>query len=93
MTQDEAKKRWCPFARVVLYSSNEGSGAPSAGNRCVMTSDLDAALNGATKCIGSACMAWRWQYFFMSLPEENRPHDWKTFAAAEEGYCGLAGKP
>jgi hypothetical protein len=48
MTEDEAKTKWCPFARAQSMNvavSRDGFGA--AYDTCL--------------CIGSACMAWRWK--------------------------------
>lgn len=44
MTEDEAKTKWCPFARV------------SYGKYSCNRSDHDSPVG---KCIGSKCMAWR----------------------------------
>lgn len=49
MTEEQAKTKWCPQARVT------GLDGPS-GNRHVLHAD---GLNGADRCIASACMAWR----------------------------------
>jgi len=66
MTEDEAKTKWCPFARLAeLDGANRGS---------VSGHDMPLA-----KCIGTACMAWRWRI----IPSKQDPH--------EAGYCGLAG--
>lgn len=47
MTEEEAKTKWCPFARPVAWGG---------GNRGhVSGADIEDA-----QCIGSACMAWRW---------------------------------
>ena len=62
MTEDDAKTKWCPFARVVVGEIKTGGyqqplGLPSH-NRVALgqaTVSPPAAL-----CIGSACMAWRW---------------------------------
>ena len=49
MTEDEAKTKWCPHARV-----HKGEG----GNRYPM--DIDAVgVSAYTRCIGSGCMMWR----------------------------------
>jgi len=40
--------------------------------------------NGVQWCIGSACMAWRWQ---MTVNKDGSIEDEK------EGFCGLAGEP
>jgi hypothetical protein len=45
-TEAEAKKKWCPFARVTC----DGEGPY---NR-----DADGGPAHASKCIASSCMAW-----------------------------------
>lgn len=52
LTEDEAKKRWCPEARV---------GSPHATARNRMDGDSHALLTGS-RCMASQCMAWRWDY-------------------------------
>ena len=44
-TEEEAKKKWCPFGRV--------KGTQGSFNR----SNYDEP---ATKCLGSNCMMWKW---------------------------------
>lgn len=55
MTEEEAKTRWCPFARVGSGQSGLGSmnrdGMPSPHAPDVVTL--------GPLCIASACMAWR----------------------------------
>lgn len=69
MTENEAKTKWCPFVRIaVLDGANRGS-----------VSDHDMPL---AKCIGAACMAWRW-----AVTPRQAAH-----GAPAGGYCGLAGK-
>lgn len=56
MTEEEAKKRWCPFAR---YSAGSNDNASNRWQR----QDGDNDLNPPTcRCIGSGCMAWREAY-------------------------------
>ena len=51
LTEEEAKKRWCPFVR---YTSVRGVGI----NR--WTDEGDDNFNpNATRCLASKCMAWR----------------------------------
>ena len=46
MTEDEAKTKWCPHARV--------------GDRdCAPNRDCDGTILSVHKCIASQCMAWR----------------------------------
>ena len=53
MTENEAKAKWCPFARVVT-----GPWAVAV-NRVVDLKTLKPHLPGTTMCIGSKCMAWQ----------------------------------
>jgi len=59
-TEDEAKTKWCPFVRYATSEEDE-----NASNRWRRApEDIDSPpqiLNPpACRCIGSACMAWRW---------------------------------
>ena len=61
VTEQEAAKKWCPFARVVIDGCAEGDVPPH--NR--MFSEKSEALEGNhvppwSCCIGSRCMAWQW---------------------------------
>jgi len=91
MTEDEAKTKWCPFARTLGWNTD----APRQGddlqfvyaseNREVGPYDKGGEetfkIAGRHRCIGSACMAWRWDgWEYKNLPPV-------------KGYCGLAGKP
>jgi len=58
-TEDEAREKWCPHARML-----ESYGERASYNRAVSPSGGDE--EASTKCIGSACMAWRWK------PGDNR---------------------
>ena len=59
LTEDEAKTKWCPFARVIA----DGTGNfYASGNRVKNHANwpVETKLNPETaRCIGSACMAWR----------------------------------
>lgn len=60
MTEDEAKAKWCPFARTV-EAWPTGPTAPR--NRVVKSSDDEQTLLEGlvgVQCVASACMAWRW---------------------------------
>jgi hypothetical protein len=76
MTEEQAKEKWCPM--VHSYS-----GSPAGGG--FFTSGGD---NRYARCIGSACMMWRWR---MVLPHGMM--NGKVHESATDGYCGLAGKP
>ncbi len=75
-TEREAWDRWCPFARVAENLSN----VPFAFNRVQnIAGDQITAPPGA-KCIGSQCMAWRWD------------RNDETPDGHARGYCGAFGK-
>lgn len=94
MTEEEAKAKWCPHARV----GSEQSGLGSI-NRDVRAGETVPQSH----CIGSACTAWRWGRATSDAPSSIRyPGD--TGAAADAhgfwyrdgkpiGFCGLAGRP
>ena len=65
ITEADAKKKWCPFGRVNqegIVVNRYSNGDPAASSHC----------------LGSKCMAWRWQV----LSTEDNPR---------HGFCGLAG--
>lgn len=80
MTEDKAKTKWCPFSRPsviyggvrVISARHDQNPDPNTMNR---------------NCIGSACMAWRWE------EERKSANETRRILSQTEGYCGLAGKP
>lgn len=86
MTEDEAKTKWCPFARQSVTIDNRGS--PLNGFSANRFNDDKASM-----CIASACMAWSWK-----LEQTNKPPaggmSWPQvepiYRQAEHGSCGLA---
>lgn len=93
MTEDEAKTKWCPFARVVPTTEAGGvipEAAQSAGyNR-------GSAVLGpplGTLCLASRCAAWRWVPSRPITADELAGHESPHRDAVRRGYCGLAGSP
>lgn len=83
MTGDEAKTKWCPFARV-------GDDLHAATNR---------PNSAGYDCIASDCMAWRKSTVFIdratgepAVPG-NTPIGSLELRYSGEGFCGLAGAP
>lgn len=88
MTEDEAKTKWCPFARVVIL----GEGSPiGPANRAVGKGGTEGT-KGA-RCIVSACMAWRWRGWFLDEDRDCHATPPPADPAVRLGYCGLAGGP
>jgi hypothetical protein len=78
VTEQEAKSKWCPHSRVVAKN-----GLGPCGNRVNdCAADGSPAVPEAAFCIGSHCMAWRWENKFQRKPSDST-----------HGYCGLAGAP
>ncbi len=72
MTEEQAKTKWCPF-----MDPDKPLIVPAAYRRAVQ-----AAIGAApATCIGSACMAWSWNY------EEDGTR------SKMEGHCGLLASP
>ena len=101
ITEDEAKTKWCPFARsIVSTGGGANRGTDSAGRP-----------PPNVNCIGSACMAWRWDGKRTGLYDKNHPDngpaapgqtiaydpndpersEWVRYEG--RGHCGLVGKP
>lgn len=80
MTEDEAKTKWCPFVRFVPESVSVFAGT----TRGIPLTRDEGVEHAGFSCIGSACMAWR--------RDPDRALDTKA-GWANDGYCGLAGKP
>lgn len=61
MTEEEAKKKWCPFVRLTVgVIEGKGGQLTPAFNRfgSVETGLTENPVD--CRCIASECMAWRW---------------------------------
>lgn len=89
MTEDEAKTKWCPFART-----------PQPQNYAANRTPKGSFIN--SKCLGSECMAWRWnkaanpnwkpRNYISSIVSNPYLEEPSSADSQIEGYCGLAGK-
>ena len=103
-TTDEARKLWCPWARVLEGQPPGGAGVNRAGPEA------------GFYCIASDCMAWRWVPLkvtpeflavvkrLASQTKDKPPYAKSIKAVADDpasfnlptepfsGFCGLAGK-
>ena len=68
-TEKEAVALWCPHVRI-------GRVPNASVNRDATTTKVTSA-----SCIGSQCMAWRWE------PSH------RQYKKSRAGYCGLSGAP
>lgn len=96
MTEEDAKAKWCPFARVGGPMDSVARG--TSYNRWPSSDGSEKAMldeSGHIKCIGSACMAWRWDDGSFFDPKRRMfVHDMGPHGVgASGGFCGLAGKP
>lgn len=85
MTPEEAKEKWCPFARVIVAKQKNDAnivGVPVSFNRIAIARSDRTILDSSTKCMADKCMAWRWSEQPAIIP-----------APPQTGYCGLAGEP
>lgn len=88
MTEDEAKTKWCPFARTVMSNDPSLLEYPSSqpvGNRVLGPAGKEAFA----KCMASECMAWRWIDTHVQNPAH--PDGDLIRSTRSYGTCGLAG--
>jgi hypothetical protein len=57
VTEEDARKKWCPFTRVVKGQMNQVPMGQPAFNRIDNGPGMIGASD-ASGCIASACMAW-----------------------------------
>lgn len=77
MTEEEAKTKWCPFARVLVESdeARDHSRIASA-NRLEVKGAGGSDLGWrAAHCVGPACMAWRPRKFRIVDPDGQKSFD------------------
>jgi hypothetical protein len=96
LTEEEAKTKWCPLARV---SNPAGTAQPA--NRVMHDGAVLAGLS-AFNCIGSVCMAWRWDEppmgftpdGFVRIATGRLPDAGSVIPQKlRQGHCGAFGKP
>jgi hypothetical protein len=90
VTDDEARMKWCPFAKV----ASELGGSFNRYTR-------GEAVGGPANCIASDCMAWRTRHQWLDNAQEEP--DWVSYAPyafapgdgqeRDNGYCGRIGEP
>lgn len=93
MTEEEAKTKWCPHvprvrSNVIVVTQEDAVTGFYMGNASTMERNPLAA-----RCIGSACMAWRWIALGDDWKAQTYFDDDGKPVCRADGYCGLAGKP
>ena len=106
MTEEEAKTKWCPMARVDLSDGQESKDGYPVTFAMAGVNRLDGNLPiKGSLCLASGCMMWRWneQVAKLKYPQDAKDTAgrWdqsiiKTYPneyelAERTGYCGLAG--
>ena len=98
LTEEEAKKKWCPQAREEARSevqTSHGGAHVGPTTRISMTAinrrREKMGPNYLTRCIASECMMWRMSPKIGELQAIDESLDCKP--RPDEGYCGLGGKP
>lgn len=93
MTEEEAKKKWCPYAR---HEGDKGG----SWNRTLATMKRVFGWDGSNpypeetcNCIASACMAWRTHESVAFKERADREYAVSGDRLTPPGYCGLAGAP
>lgn len=84
LIEEEAKTKWCPFARVAKSDAEDHVAYGQAVFNRVETPAGKAGWPEGGRCIASQCMAWRYGPVFYVTADGQQERD---------GYCGLAGKP
>jgi hypothetical protein len=78
MTEEEAKTKWCPHVRFLDLGIEDDQ---PCNRHADDINGKEAGYNPKyARCIGSACMMWRWKAHYAEESLSN-------------GFCGLAGKP
>ena len=76
MTSEEvAKTKWCPLTSLFAYSLK---GCATVNRRSDEDGDL---IPNDAKCLGSQCMAWRWEIYNGAEA---------VHQAGDCGFCGMA---
>lgn len=88
MTEEEARKKWCPHVRQSAVMRQED------GREHLITYNRSYTENlPGCRCIAADCMAWRWESKPIPGNRTNNDFDVPGSDTPGIGYCGLAGKP
>ena len=93
MKEEEAKTKWCPHTRMV-FGYDKGTTQPFNRFMCEDTKEVNKmqdAMNGTsgTKCVGSNCMMWVWDYTQEQIDFRHEQTNDKREKSSPIGHCGL----
>lgn len=57
-TVDEAKEKWCPLSRIAFQGGTLNR--PTYVTAPSLPESVRDTIHGATRCIATECMMWRW---------------------------------
>jgi hypothetical protein len=80
MTEEEAKRKWCPAIRFLIGPETSTWKGVAYTNRC---QELEPS---ACLCIASECMMWRKEKALYG-------DDYGKDIPDDRGYCGMGGQP
>lgn len=87
-TEEEAKTKWCQMMASAPLERDE---TERYGNHQGVVS---------ARCLGSACMAWRWwdavehsRAYYIENTRNRAPSELSGPIESRRGYCGVAGSP
>lgn len=86
MTEEEAKTKWCPFARVIATDATD---SPILNLGAYNRIAVKAGERSCGMCIASGCMAWRWDRGYPSYLDAQNGDISESLI---NGHCGIAGK-
>jgi hypothetical protein len=89
MTEEEARKKWCPMVRFNATGANRWTFADCPDD----WEAKDRENPDMARCIASDCMMWRWNKYLEREASSNvAPYNTTIKAPLEQegGYCGLA---
>lgn len=107
MTEQDAKTKWCPFARHTAIAARREDGTPTTIVNVNRDPDhfMEGNLAGAPvmNCIASSCMAWREVVETAVYSKSNGARVLPGHIVLRDstekrrevvgGFCGLAGRP
>jgi hypothetical protein len=87
VTEEEAKTKWCPHVRY-MGSDLQECGA-NRWKQSLPVEEPDALNPVACRCIGSACMMWRWKENQVRQKRSSDPvAEWEHISAedSDDGF-------